>query len=210
MPEQHILRLEKGSLKKYSEKKSKNRKVYGISRNLYGILIDRDNKHQHLVLLMSLFEIKDKTGKDYPLDRKTMEAHHARTSRHVIGINKTCTNRACHNYTKLSRRTRKMVLSLHQTKKKISFGLSKIFKRNWLHNNCPPHEANTMKKMHIYYDKEGDFLEFRFGRVQPSYYERFGKDCFIRKSEKTGKIIGYAIYNVQKRKQREIEVPIYA
>ncbi len=68
-----------------------------------------------------------------------------------------------------------------------------------------------MKKMFIHYDKEGDFLEVRFGPPTPSYYEDIGDDMFERRDEKTGNVIGYAFFNVQKRKERlrdiEVEIP---
>lgn len=69
------------------------------------------------------------------------------------------------------------------------------------------------KKMFIHYDPEGDFLEVRFGKVVQSYYEDMGDDIFERRDEKTNKIIGYAFFNVQKRKQKqskdiEVELPI--
>ena len=66
--------------------------------------------------------------------------------------------------------------------------------------------------MYIHYDPEGDYLEIRFGKPTPSYYEDLGDDRFERKDEKTGKVIGYAFFNVQKRKAipRDIEVELPA
>jgi len=62
-------------------------------------------------------------------------------------------------------------------------------------------------KMHIYYDAEGDFLEVRFGKPTPSYYEDLGDDTFERRDEKTGVIKGYAFYNIKKRKiSKDIEL----
>jgi len=60
-------------------------------------------------------------------------------------------------------------------------------------------------KMHIHYDKEGDYLEVRFGKPTPSYYQEISNDVFERKDEKTGKTIGYAFYNVEKRKKNHIK-----
>ena len=54
------------------------------------------------------------------------------------------------------------------------------------------------KKMYIHYDKEGDYLEVRFGPPSESYYEEMEEDTFERIDEKTGKVVGYAFFNVQK------------
>lgn len=71
------------------------------------------------------------------------------------------------------------------------------------------------KKMFVHYDAQGDFLEIRFGKATPSYYEDIGDDIFERREEKTGKVKGYAFFNVQKRKQKqpkdiEIKLPLSA
>ncbi len=68
------------------------------------------------------------------------------------------------------------------------------------------------KKLFVHYDKEGDFLEIRFGQPTPSVYEDLGNDTFVRKDEATKEIKGYAIFNVQKRKEKkmhelELELP---
>ena len=69
--------------------------------------------------------------------------------------------------------------------------------------------------MHIYYDNEADYLEIRFGRPSPAYYEDMGDGIFERHDEKTDKLTGYAIYNVKRRAQHqvtnvEIDVPVPA
>ena len=56
--------------------------------------------------------------------------------------------------------------------------------------------------MFIHWDSEGDFLEIRFGKPTLSYYEDKGKDVFERRDEKTGKVKGYAFFNIQKRKEK--------
>jgi len=66
-------------------------------------------------------------------------------------------------------------------------------------------------KIQIHYDADGDFLEIRFGDPTPSYYEDLGGDTFERRDEKTGKVKGYALFNVQKRKEmqpQDIEIKI--
>jgi hypothetical protein len=57
-----------------------------------------------------------------------------------------------------------------------------------------------MKHMQVFFDREGDLLELRFGKPVASYYEDLGQDTFARRSERTGKIVGYALFNVQKKK----------
>lgn len=61
------------------------------------------------------------------------------------------------------------------------------------------------QKMHIHWDPEGDHLEVRFGKPTPSYYEEVGDDVFERRDEKTGKVMGFAFFNVQKRKAKVLQ-----
>ena len=53
-------------------------------------------------------------------------------------------------------------------------------------------------KLSVYYDKESDYLEIRFGNPTESNYEKIGSDTYARIDESTGEIKGYAIFNVQK------------
>ena len=67
--------------------------------------------------------------------------------------------------------------------------------------------------MIIHYDPEGDFLEIRFGKPTPSHYEDLGDDTFQRIDEKSCEVKGYAFFNVQKRKNKqlkdlEVEIPL--
>jgi len=57
--------------------------------------------------------------------------------------------------------------------------------------------------MFIHWDSDGDLLEVRFGKPTVSYYEDKGDDVFERIDEKTGKVVGYAFFNVQKRKNKQ-------
>ena len=67
--------------------------------------------------------------------------------------------------------------------------------------------------MNIHYDPEGDYLEVRFGKPTPSYFDNMGKDIFVRRDRKTKEIMGYAIFNVKKRELKkqhqdiEVELP---
>ena len=67
--------------------------------------------------------------------------------------------------------------------------------------------------MFVHYDTAGDFVEVRFGKPTPSYYENLGDDVFKRMDEKTGKVKGYAFFNVKTRKRKEprdivVDVPV--
>ena len=67
--------------------------------------------------------------------------------------------------------------------------------------------------MQIHWDATGDFLEVRFGKPTPSYYEDLGDDVFMRHDEETDEVKGYAFFNVQKRKQQqpqdiEVNIPL--
>ena len=69
--------------------------------------------------------------------------------------------------------------------------------------------------MHIHYDAEGDFIEIRFGKPKPSYYEYVGDDTFERRDKKTNKVFGYAFHNVKKREEKqphyiEVSLPQFA
>ena len=70
-----------------------------------------------------------------------------------------------------------------------------------------------MKKLNIYYDEEGDFIEVSFGEPKPSYGEYKGDDTFEMRDRETNEIIGYTFHNVSKRKEnnpRNIQVEIPA
>lgn len=66
------------------------------------------------------------------------------------------------------------------------------------------------QKMHIYYDKEGDYLEIRFGEPTESTYEKIGPDTFVRIDRNTKEVKGYAVYNVQKSSDTSIDIQIPA
>lgn len=65
--------------------------------------------------------------------------------------------------------------------------------------------------MQIYYDREGDYLEIRFGKPAPSHYEKIAPDVFVKIDDETGEKKGYAIFNVSKMsfplKSIEVDVP---
>ena len=67
-------------------------------------------------------------------------------------------------------------------------------------------------KLNIYYDEEGDFLEFRIGKPASSTYNNIGNDIFQRVDDKTGKVKGFAIFNFKKRNEKikniDVSLPV--
>ena len=67
-------------------------------------------------------------------------------------------------------------------------------------------------KLNIYYDEEGDFLEFRIGKPTSSTYNNIGNDIFQRVDDKTGKVKGFAIFNFKKRSEKikniDVSLPV--
>ncbi len=65
--------------------------------------------------------------------------------------------------------------------------------------------------MKIYYDTESDYLEIVFGESTECDYVKIGPDAYKRVDVKTGKVKGYAIFNVKKSdsplKAINIELP---
>jgi len=67
--------------------------------------------------------------------------------------------------------------------------------------------------MSLHWDQEGDFLEVRFGKPTPSYYEDLGDDVFERRDEETGKVKGFAFFNFMKKQSKQpqditVELPV--
>ena len=59
--------------------------------------------------------------------------------------------------------------------------------------------------MHLHYDDEADYLEIRVGKPKEGYFNEVGNDLFERIDEKTGKVIGLAIFNFKKRTKKDID-----
>ncbi|MFQ5793644.1 MAG: DUF2283 domain-containing protein [Candidatus Bipolaricaulia bacterium] len=64
------------------------------------------------------------------------------------------------------------------------------------------------KKLNIWFDQEGDFLEFSTAD-RKGFFKDAGDDLFKRVDEQ-GNIIGFAILNVSKKmlKDKRIELPV--
>ena len=68
------------------------------------------------------------------------------------------------------------------------------------------------KNIEINYDKEADILEVFIGDPSPSYFNEIDDDLFEGRDKETGKLTGYKIYNLTKRKDnnwvRKISIPL--
>ncbi len=67
------------------------------------------------------------------------------------------------------------------------------------------------EKIHIYYDKEADYLEVIFGEPTQATYTKVAPDTFMRIDNKTGETKGFSVYNMRKGtmslKTLNIEIP---
>ena len=64
------------------------------------------------------------------------------------------------------------------------------------------------KNVIIRYDKEGDYLEVYFGKIKKGYFKEIKNKFFERIDEETGEVVGYAIFDLTKRKQKFLDVTI--
>lgn len=68
------------------------------------------------------------------------------------------------------------------------------------------------KKLSIWYDKEGDFLEIIYKPCSDAIFREFKKDHMQIIDRKTGNIIGYAVFNFTYHKRKEkfidLELPL--
>ncbi len=67
-------------------------------------------------------------------------------------------------------------------------------------------------KLHLYYDKEGDFLELHVGKYREGAFRNVGKGIFERVDARTKRVTGIAIMGFRKRtagkKDLEISLPM--
>ena len=70
----------------------------------------------------------------------------------------------------------------------------------------------TNDQLHLWYDREGDFLEIRIGKAVHGIYQPVGNECFERVDKKTGKVVGIAVFNFTKRfpTHSELVLPLMA
>ena len=69
------------------------------------------------------------------------------------------------------------------------------------------------KKLNIWFDKEGDFLELTIGKPVKGFFREIGEDMLERVDAKTGKVIGFSILNLSRRfdklkQTKRLQLPI--
>ncbi len=66
------------------------------------------------------------------------------------------------------------------------------------------------RKLNLYYDEEGDFLELNIGKYTEGFFRNLGNGIFERVDKKTNKVTGVAVMAFRKRTQglKEIEVSL--
>ena len=168
--------------------------------------------------MSNIFEIRDKANKKIRLTvekQKHIAAEHPDIT-NIEEIKDTIINPLIVKQSKYDPKSVRWHYSFNKNRKRYILVAAKVFKWGWLYNHCILYEEHKMtQKMFIHYDKEGDFLEVRFGQPTASYYENLGDDLFERRDEKTEQVKGYAIFNIQKRKESkikdiEVELPMLA
>jgi hypothetical protein len=66
------------------------------------------------------------------------------------------------------------------------------------------------KNVRIWYDKEGDYFELTVGEPVKGHFRPIGNECFERVSDKSGRVIGLAIFGFSKRfkSHRDLRIPV--
>lgn len=69
------------------------------------------------------------------------------------------------------------------------------------------------RKLTVWWDREGDFLEITMGKSRKGFFKDVGNDILLRVDARTGKPIGFAIINFSKnfknlKKPKGIELPV--
>ncbi len=64
------------------------------------------------------------------------------------------------------------------------------------------------QQLNLYYDEEGDFLEFNLGKISEGKFRNCGEGIFERIDAKTNTVTGIAIMGFKKRTQGQKEVSI--
>ncbi len=63
-----------------------------------------------------------------------------------------------------------------------------------------------MGKVKVWFDEEGDLLEVTFTK-RKGHFREVGPDLYERVDAK-GNVIGFAIFNFMKHKQKTVEIPL--
>ena len=64
------------------------------------------------------------------------------------------------------------------------------------------------QSLKLWYDKEGDYLELTLQKSSDTYFNEIKKDFAQIIDTKTKKIVGYAVFNFMKRKNKTLEFPL--
>ena len=64
------------------------------------------------------------------------------------------------------------------------------------------------QKMSIWYNEEGDYLEINLKKSKDTYFNEVQKDYAEIIDKKTNKIIGYAVFNFTKKRNKPLELEI--
>ena len=63
------------------------------------------------------------------------------------------------------------------------------------------------RKLKIWYDPEGDYLEVIFDQ-KPGYFRETGSDQVMEKVDEQGNILGFSVLRVSALKQKPLEVAL--
>jgi len=63
------------------------------------------------------------------------------------------------------------------------------------------------KKLKVWYDPEGDFLEVMFDQ-KPGYFRETANDQVMEKVDKSGNVLGFSILKVSALKREPLEVDL--
>jgi uncharacterized protein YuzE len=63
------------------------------------------------------------------------------------------------------------------------------------------------KKLKVWYDPEGDFLEVMFDQ-KPGYFRETSNDQVMEKVDKSGNVLGFSILKVSALKREPLEVDL--
>lgn len=64
------------------------------------------------------------------------------------------------------------------------------------------------KNITLHYDEDGDYLEIYFGKIKKGHFRKINKELFERVDEKTGRVVGYAIFNFKERLSEDLRLKI--
>ena len=63
-------------------------------------------------------------------------------------------------------------------------------------------------KIFLWYDEEGDYLELILKKSKDTYFNEIKKDCAEIIDKDSGRIVGYAVFNFSKRKNKFVDLQI--